>query len=522
MSFDLEDLRRTAPLLLLSAAGLVLLLLEAFSRVRLIGRHYHKKLPPETSEAYAVPLAGSRTYLMPLTVLFLAAALGLVVWLWPEAAEPHYLYRRMLVLDRFGLLLSGVCITAAAIGALGAPAYLREQRMEFGEYYALLLLSLAGMVMLVSAADLVSLLLGVETMSLGAYVLTGSWRRSPRSSEAAMKYFLMGAFVSAILLYGIALIYGSTGTTELAEVRAHLSEMRSAPVFYLGMFFLLAGLAFKIAAVPFHMWAPDVYEGAPTPVTGFMMAAVKTAAFGGLIRLCVGGLTSGRVPEVSTGPTGWVNVLFVLSALSMTLGNLAALRQENIKRLLAYSSIAHAGYLLVGVVALGVVGDAARAPLIYYLLGYAVTVVGAMAVVAALAMGPGQERLPIEQWAGLGQRHPAMALAMTLFLLSLGGFPPTAGFFGKFYLFRAALQNPSLLLLVLLAIVNSLVSVYYYLRIVTAMYFRTPQEEEVEGHVPAAQGALRLAVLLAALLVLGLGVWPGWAATVAEAAKLAG
>jgi NADH-quinone oxidoreductase subunit N len=256
-----------------------------------------------------------------------------------------------------------------------------------------------------------------------------------------------------------------------------------------------------------------------------MMAAVKAAAFAGLVRLCVAGLSSAKAADVATGATGWVQVLWVLSALTMTLGNLAALRQENIKRLLAYSSISHAGYLLLGVVALGVVGDEARGPLLYYLMAYAVTVVGAMAVVSWLSMGggegvPGRERLLISDWAGLGQRRPGMALAMTFFLLSLGGFPPTAGFFGKFYVFRAALQRPSLLILVLIAIVNSVISVYYYLRIVTAMYFRPAADDHELVEAGAGVGALRWSVLIAALLVLGLGIAPSWLSQTAAAAAI--
>ncbi len=526
MSFDPNDLIRTAPVLLLSLAGILVLLLDAFSRVRLVGREHHKKMPAETSEAYAMPVAGSRQYLMPVTVFSLLCTLVSLFWLWGDAGSPSYLYHHMLVLDRFGLFVSGVCVVGAALGVMTAPSYLREHKMEFGEYYALVLFSVAGMVILVMAADLVTVFLGVETMSLGVYVLTGSWRRNPKSSEAAMKYFLVGAFVSALLLYGIALVYGTTGssgtagTTELAVIHNRMGSLLSKPLFYLGMFLLLAGFAFKVSAVPFHMWAPDAYEGAPTPVTGFMMSAVKTAAFGGLIRLCMVALKN---PDISTGPMGWVQVLWVLSALTMTLGNLGALRQENIKRMLAYSSISHAGYLLLGVVALGVVGDEARGPLLYYLLAYTFTTVGAMGVVAWVSAGDATtERLKLDDWAGLGVRKPAAALAMTLFMLSLGGFPPTAGFFGKFYVFRAALMNPQLLTLVLIAIANSLVSVYYYLRIITAMYFRDPAPGASYAAPGLGQGALASSVLIAAVLVLLVGIIPVWVSTAAAAATLGG
>lgn len=518
MGFDVNDLVRSSPLVLLTVAGMLLLLLDAFSRMRIVGKDYHKKLPAETSEAIALPVAGSRTYLMPVTLVTLLATLMLLAWLAPQvSARGESLYSNMLVLDRFGLFASAVCVVGAAFGVMTAPAFLRAHRMEFGEYYALILLSLAGMVILIMASDLVTLFIGVETMSLGVYVLTGSWRRSARSSEAAMKYFLVGAFISGLFVYGIALIYGTVGTTGFAEIKARAPGLAAAPMFYLGWLLLLVTFAFKIAAVPFHMWAPDTYEGAPTPVSGFMMASVKSAAFAGLVRLCAGVMGS---PESSTQPfTGWVHVLSAVAVLTMTLGNLAALRQDNIKRMLAYSSISHAGYLLVGVVALGQIGDEARGPLLYYLMAYTLTTVGGMGVVAWLGCDEhGEERVRLEDWAGLGIAQPLPALAMTVFLLSLGGFPPTAGFFGKFYLFRAALSKPGLMSLILVAIANSLVSVFYYLRVITTMYFR-PEPKQATT-VPLRSTGLTLAVVATALLVLVLGAMPEWLVQLSASAVL--
>ncbi len=520
MTFDPNDLLHSAPLLLLTVAGMLLLLLEAFSRVRLVGRDYHHKLPAETSEAVAVPLPGSRNYLMPLTVATLLATLALLVGQVGDAGGAGiHMYRDMLVLDRFGLMMSGICVLGALLGVMTAPAYLREHKMEFGEYYALILFTLAGMVILIQAADLVTVFLGVETMSLGAYVLTGSWRRSPRSSEAAMKYFLVGAFISGILVYGIALIYGTVGTTSLADMKRAAPQLAQQPLFYLGWLLLLVSFAFKIGAVPFHMWAPDTYEGAPTPVSGFMMSCIKTAAFAALIRLCAGVLIS---PETATQPfTGWGHILLVLSILTMTVGNLGALQQDNIKRMLAYSSIAHAGYLMLGVAALAWVGDEARGPLLYYLVAYTLTTVGSMGVVSWLGGDEaGQERVRLEDWAGLSQREPAAALAMTIFLLSLGGFPPTAGFFGKLYMFRVVLSRPELLIPVLIAIANSLISVYYYLRVITAMYFRPAPSKAATN--PIKSSALSTAMLVCALLVLGLGLMPEWLANLCAAAGLGG
>lgn len=517
--FNPSDLVNSAPLLVLTVAGLVVLLLDAFSRSKLVGLAYQKKMPAETSEAAVIPEQGSRKYLMPLTVLSLLFTLASLVWLSGEIGESTLtIYSRMLVVDRFGIFLIAVCTAGALLGALGAPGYLRAHRMEFGEYYALILFALAGMVILILANDLVAVFLGVETMSLGAYVLTGSWRRSARSSEAALKYFLVGAFVSGLLVYGIALIYGSAGTTVLPELRQQASRLSGQPMFYIGSLLVLVSFAFKIAAVPFHMWAPDAYEGAPTPVSAFMMSSLKAAGFAGLVRIAVGALGAAETSQQAY--TGWIHSFAILAILTMTIGNLAALRQDNIKRMLGYSSISHAGYLLIGVIAMSVVGDEARGPLLYYLLAYTITVVSGMAVVSWLgADDKGEERVRLEDWAGLASQRPGAALAMTICLLSLGGFPPTAGFFGKFYLFKVALQSPSMLPLVLIAIANSLISVFYYLRIITAMYFRSsPTRPAV---TPVDEPSLSWSVLIGTLLILGFGMFPDWLSKLAAAATMA-
>ncbi len=515
MTFDTSDLVASLPLLFLTVAGIVLLLLDAFSRVVLVGREHHLKLPAETSEAVAVPPPGSRNYLMPVTLLFLLGALAIIVWQVGTLPETSLtIYRGMLVVDRFGLFVIGTCVAAAALGIVSAPAYMRAHKMEFGEFYALVVFALCGMIILVQAADLVSVFLGIETMSLGAYVLTGSWRRSARSSEAAMKYFLVGAFVSGLLVYGIALIYGVTETTSLIDIKRIAMSRGAAPLFYIGWMLLLVGFAFKLGVVPFHMWAPDTYEGAPTPVTGFMMSCIKAAGFAGLIRLL-----QGTLPMLARDPfTGWTFVLSWLAVLSMSLGNLAALKQDNIKRMLAYSSISHAGYLMVGVVALGTVGDAARGPLLFYLASYALTVVASMGVVAWVGCDErGEERVRLSDWAGLAKREPMAALLMTIALLSLGGFPPTAGFFGKFYLFQSALGESKLLWLILVAIANSLVSVYYYLRVITAMYFREPAPNPAT--LPIQSTSMKVGVLVSTLLVLAMGLFPGWLSSLCAAAK---
>jgi len=298
-----------------------------------------------------------------------------------------------------------------------------------------------------------------------------------------------------------------TGTTSLAGIRAAAAGVSSQPLFLIGELMLIVALGFKVAAVPFHMWAPDAYEGAPTPVTAFMAAGVKAAGFTAVLRLF---LTAFGGDVLPFGRMGWGSILAVLAAATMTLGNIAALRQENVKRLLAYSSIAHAGYLLIGVVAAGVgAADTARPALGFYLLAYTFTTIGAFGVVAWIG-SRNDERLLVDDWAGLAARHPGAALGMTVFLLSLGGMPPTAGFFGKFYVFRAAMQtyDDQLLWLVVVGVLNSVVSVAYYLRIVMAMYFREPTRELAPLGRPAV--ALNLALVVCALFVLEMGLLPGY------------
>lgn len=496
MSFDLQQLTLSLPLLIVSGGGLVLLLLEAFSKTRGPGG----VIPSEP-----------RSYLAALSLAFLGLAAFAAVAGWEDAATPQAIYSGMLAVDRYSIFFALTFFAGAALSILCAGPFMREQRFEFGEFHALVLFATAGMMILAQATDLVTVFIGMETMSLAVYVLTGSWRRSAKSSEGALKYFLIGAFASALLIYGIALVYGTSGTTNLVAL-GHIGRTPVAggavipdavlhsPVFLIGVFLILAAFGFKVAAVPFHFWAPDAYEGAPTPVSAFMAAGVKAAGFAALIRLCTTALDH---DALTFGAGGWASLCAVLALLTMTLGNLAALRQENMKRMLAYSSIAHAGYLLVGVTAMSLVGEEAQGPLLYYLLAYTFTVVGSFAAVAWYA-SYGNERQNIDDWAGLGSRHPGAALAMTIFLLSLAGFPPTAGFFAKFYVFRAALAKPGLLVLVIVGVLNSLVSVYYYLRPVTVMYFREPGREVT----PLRSAAVNATLLITAVVTLALGLMP--------------
>jgi NADH-quinone oxidoreductase subunit N len=489
MDFDFTQFSSVLPLTALTVAGCVLLLLEAFGSGR------------------------QRAYLMPLTLASLGVALVLELLSWGDATLGYTTFHGLLALDRFSIVFNCIFLIGAALTVMLSPAFMREHHFEFGEFYSLVLFATVGMMILAQATDLVTIFLGIETMSIAVYVLTGSFRHSPKSAEGAMKYFMVGAFATSILLYGMALIYGAVGSTALAEIARQAPHVSQAPLFIVGFLLLLVALGFKISAVPFHMWAPDAYEGAPTPVTAFMATTVKAAAFATLIRLVS---TAFSRTELAYGSSGWASILSWLAVLTMTIGNLGALRQDNVKRMLAYSSIAHAGYLLVGVVAIAVVGVEARGPLVYYLVAYTFTTAGAFGVVAWIG-SRGDERLMIDDWAGLGSRHPGVALAMTIFMLSLGGIPPTAGFFGKFYVFRAALEKPTLIWLVVIAVLNSVVSVFYYLRVVTAMYFREVGREAK----PLRATSVSAALLIAAVGVLLIGILPTWLVDVANAAGFA-
>ncbi len=492
MTFDVSQLGLIGALLTVVLGGIALLVIEAFA-----------------SEGNR-----SRAFMMPLTLVILAVAFGIELLAWQNAGETgavRTLFDGMLSADRFSIFCGQIFLLGAALSVLLAPGFMREHRFEFGEYYSLVCFGTAGMMVLAMATDLLAVFIGLETMSLAIYVLTGSWRRSPRSSEGAMKYFLVGAFATAVFLYGVALVYGATGSVTFKGIAAATASAKLTPILVIGMLLILSAFAFKIGAVPFHMWTPDAYEGAPSPVTAFMAAGVKAAGFATLLRIV--GVAFVR-PELTYGASGWASILAVLAALTMTLGNLAALRQHNIKRLLAYSSISHAGYLLVGVVATSLVGAEARGPILFYLLAYTFTTVGSFGVVAWIG-SRGDERLDLDDWAGLGRRHPAAALAMTVFLLSLGGFPPTAGFFAKFYVFRAALAKPGMLPLIIVAVLNSAVSVYYYLRVVTQMYFREPGARELS---PNRAPGIIAALILATLGTFALGLFPGWVIDLASAA----
>ncbi|SRR5579885_200152 len=398
-----------------------------------------------------------------------------------------------LAVDSFSAFFELVILIAAAFTILMSLDYAGENHLAGAEYYSLVLFSALGMMLMASAGDLIVIFLGLETMSIAVYVLAGLRRRDPRSNEAAIKYFLLGAFSTGFLLYGIALIYGATGTIKFEAIRAALTQpMMSNPMLLLGLAMLLVGFAFKVAAVPFHMWTPDVYEGAPTPITGFMAVGVKLGAFAGFVRIFL----------VNFGPVSmhWSQALWVLAVLTMTAGNVIAVVQTNIKRMLAYSAIAHAGYILVGMTA---AGPEAGSAVLYYLLAYAFTNLGAFAIVVALERRGSVGDL-IADYRGLSSRSPALAGAMALFLLSLTGIPPLAGFMGKFYIFAAALHQ-GYTGLVVIAVLNSVVAAYYYISVIVAMYM---EEGGIDTGRLARKPALVAAIGLAAIATVLIGIYP--------------
>ena len=387
----------------------------------------------------------------------------------------------MFVHDTFTVFFTLLFCGIAALSVLLSWDYVKRMRINQAEYYALLLAATLGMIVMSASNDLITIFLGLELMSLALYVLVGFRRSRLESNEAAMKYFLLGAFASGFLLYGIALLYGATGTTHLERMAAFLagSPLLSNPLLLMGGLLVLVGLGFKVAAVPFHMWTPDAYEGAPTTVTGYMSAGAKAAGFAALLRLALVAL-----PDLQAS---WKPVLIAIAALTMTVGNVTALLQTNLKRMLAYSSIAHAGYVLVAVVAGGNEGAAAA---VFYLAIYSLMNLGAFGIVALLGRDQ-DEPVLLSDLAGLGFKNPALAFALTIFMLSLGGIPPTAGFMGKFYVFRAAVQAGQIPL-VIVGVLNSVVSIFYYLRVTVALYMEQPAGEPtaVSRSIPAVIGVV--------------------------------
>jgi len=467
----LQDLLPLLPLLTTLTWAVILLVVDLF-------------VPP-----------GRKAITAGLAALGFAVSLALSLF-WRTA--PTTTMNGMVVIDGFSTLLSALFAACGLASVLLAYAYLQRMGIERGEFYVLLLFTVGGMMLMASAADLIVIFLALELLSIPLYVLAGFARPRLASEEASLKYFLLGAFATGMLVYGIALLFGATGSTQLPVIAAQLARFTatdSVPlVGYAGIGLILVGLSFKVAAVPFHMWTPDVYEGAPTPVAGFMSVAAKAGGFAALLRLLAWAL-----PAVSLT---WVPLVATLAALTMIVGNLAALVQMNLKRMLAYSSIAHAGYILMAVAALGTraASAGAVAAALFYLLAYAVTNLGAWGVVVALEREYGTGLTPPD-YSGLARKHPLLALAMTIFMLSLTGIPPTAGLVAKVYVFRAALDG-GLVWLAIVGVITSFISAYYYLRVIVAMYMR-------EGSPEVRLDCLTAGVVaVAAVATLALGLLP--------------
>ncbi len=429
--------------------------------------------------------------------LTLAALLSTAVaawWLWFSLAQPEGL-PGMLAIDDFRWVTDWLFVGGAALTTLISFHYLEREELLAPEYYILLIFATLGMMLMAGGEDLMVIFLGLELMSVAVYVLAGFDRKSPRSAEAALKYFLLGAFASGFLLYGIALIYGATGTTNLTLIGVQVGLGGGGPsvMLYAGLALLLVGFAFKVAAVPFHMWAPDVYDGAPTPVTAFMATGVKAAAFAALFRV----LTEGFAHAAA-----WQEIIWWLAVVTMVGGNVLALAQRSLKRMLAYSSVAHAGYLLVAVASGQAAGTAA---FIVYLVAYTLMSVGAFAVLAAKGRR-GESDVLIDDLAGLATRRPWLAFALAVCMLSLLGFPGTAGFIGKWYILIAATGAGQNLLAAIL-VLSSVVSAGYYLPVIMAMYMKPEPSEAAHGDVGLGRlGEIAVAAAVAALLVFG--VWP--------------
>lgn len=433
-----------------------------------------------------------------LSLVGLALSFVASILLW---GQEGLAFADMAVLDALSLFFGFIFLIVTAIVVLLSLSYVVQQGINYGEYYALLLFAASGMMLVAASANLIVLFLGLEMLSISLYILTGFARRRLASGEAALKYFLLGTFASAFLLYGIALTYGATGTTDLARIADFLQKAGSPnnPMLLIGAGLLLIGFGFKVAMVPFHMWVPDVYEGAPTSVTAFMSVGTKAAGFAALLRLLFLAL-----PALQSY---WTLALAVLSVLTMTTGNVIAIAQTNIKRMLAYSGIAHAGYLLI---ALASASQQGAASILFYLLVYTAVNLGAFGMVIALgdALSPskgqreGGEYLNLTDYAGLGFRRPALAAVFAIFLLSLGGIPPTAGFVGKFYIFSAAVEA-NLTPLAFIGILNAILSLFYYLRVVRIIYVDEPSRQF--GHLPRPT---MIALIIAALGAVLLGLYP--------------
>ena len=471
MVFNYNDIVAVSPIIFLSAFSLLLLIVDVSVK-------------------------------KPATVLYWLTLIGLTVTGFLTANTynaPGAAFNGMVFTGKFPAFFEVVFVLSAALSVLLSKPYLEKIDDHYGEYYSLVSFATVGMMLMASSRDLMVLFLGLELMSISLYVLAGFVRKDAKSNEASLKYFLLGAFATGFFLYGIALIYGATGTTNLADILGNWVAVQNDPLLWIGAALILVGLSFKISAVPFHMWVPDVYEGAPTTVSAFMSTGSKAAAFAALVLLF----------SYSVHPSPQLQVVIAyLAAFTMVVGNLIALVQTNIKRMLSYSSIAHAGYALVGIAAANALG---RTGVMYYMLAYTFMQIGAFGVVSVLESKEGKY-LEISDYQGLAYKHPVISGLMALFMFSLAGLPPLAGFFGKYYLFASAV-SANMTWLAIIGVLASVVSVYYYLGVVVNMYFK----EVPEGTTSVVISKLgATALIIAAAAIIELGLTPGYIVSLTE------
>ncbi|MGR3220487.1 MAG: NADH-quinone oxidoreductase subunit N [Candidatus Anammoxibacter sp.] len=435
------DLKSIAPLLILTVTALVVLILGLFSsKESKVGYYFFSLLG------------------IGLALMFTVKQFG----------TTSFSFNGAYVVDNFSIFFNVVILLSTALILMMSGSYLRREDINYGEYYCLLLFATVGMIIMTSGSSLLMIFLGLEVLSISLYILAGFKRDNVRSTEAALKYFLLGAFTTGFLLFGIAFIYGATGSVDLRVIADFLkndgSKVTSDPMMILGLILLIFGFGFKVAAVPFHNWVPDVYEGAPTPVTAFFASGPKAAGFAVFFRVFL--------MSFSELDVHWTKILWILAVLTMTVGNLVALKQTSIKRMLAYSSIAHAGYIMVALVSASSLG---MASVLFYMVAYALMNIGAFAIVIIMGR-KGEDNTQLSDYSGFGYKHPVLAIAMTIFMLSMAGMPPLAGFVGKFYVFSAAIES-GFITLAVIGVINSVISVYYYLRVTVFMYMKPPMRE---------------------------------------------
>lgn len=417
------------------------------------------------------------------------------VSLWSNSAILKATYfAQNFTVNNYSLFFYLIFLLCGGVTVFISPPYLRRENMVHGEYYALILFAISGMMLMASSNDLITMFLGLEVMSISVYVLAGFRRNDVKSNEAILKYFFLGAFSAGFILYGIAMLYGASGSTLLPEIKLALASptFQYRGISIIGVFLLLTGVLFKVAAVPFHSWVPDVYEGAPNPITGFMISAVKAASFALFIKVFLVGLIDMK--------DLWVGAIQIVAVFTMFIGNIMAFTQENIKKMLAYSSISHTGYLLLGIATLDYSSQSASA-MLYYLASYSVGSIGLFACISYLNQKD-DNFLNISDYAGLGFKKPLLGIAISIFMISLIGIPPTAGFFGKYYLFSAAI-NQGMFLTVILALVNSMMAVYYYLRVIMNMYMK---ESHTHLELESGKTSTHIVVAFTALATLWLGM----------------